>query len=82
MRVIEHPGAGVAPWNQTGVQLSESRDAQGRAFDLAQVMNIQSSSLLMNVDEMLALLQKNLRQQGYMDADRDFAAMLIQCQRK
>lgn len=29
VRVIEHPGAGVAPWNQTGLQWSEGRDAQG-----------------------------------------------------
>lgn len=29
VRVIEHPGAGVAPWNQTGLQFSVGHDAQG-----------------------------------------------------
>ena len=59
--------------------LIESRDAQGRAFDLQQVLDIRSSSMLMNVDEVLTLLQKNLREQGFMAAERDFAVMLVQC---
>jgi hypothetical protein len=29
VRVIEHPGAGVAPWNQTGLQFNEGRDEKG-----------------------------------------------------
>lgn len=62
--------------------LIESRGEQGRAFDLTQVLGIESSSLLMNVDEVLALLQNNLRNQGFMAADRDLAAMLIQCRGK
>jgi sigma-B regulation protein RsbU (phosphoserine phosphatase) len=62
--------------------LADSRDVQGNAFDLARVLGITSTSLLMKPDEILELLRGNLAEQGFTPEERDLAAMLIQCRGK
>ena len=62
--------------------LADCRDAQGNVFDLARVLGIESSSLLMKPDEIMELLQANLAAQGFALEEYDLAAMLIQCRGK